>query len=105
MIIRTIALAAVAVSALAATASPSEARYIRHHGRLIWVNPTSPVALNPQPLPPRWIPGNRGGLSALNPQPLPPRWVLGNRGGLSALNPQPLPPRWTLRQRSRTLYR
>jgi hypothetical protein len=85
MIIRTIALAAVAVSALAATASPSEARYIRHHGRFIWVNRASPVALNPQPL--------------------PPRWVLGNRGGLSALNPQPLPPRWTFQRRYRTLYR
>jgi opacity protein-like surface antigen len=32
------------------------------------------LALNPQPLPPRW----------LNPQPLPPRL---------ALNPQPIPPR------------
>lgn len=50
-------------------------------------DPMSRVALNPQPLPPRF------GTVALNPQPLPPRF------GKSALNPQPLPPRASIGSR------
>jgi hypothetical protein len=40
----------------------------------------------------------RANIAALNPQPLPPRWItiknLPRPGGPVYLNPQPLPPRW-----------
>lgn len=65
-------------------------------------------SLNPQPLPPRYLPGNGTGtllplqrpeVQSLNPQPLPPRYLPGGatlvsfqRPGLESLNPQPLPP-------------
>ena len=43
---------------------------------------------------------------ALNPQPLPPRWVNNtNPGSVRALNPQPLPPRWSTRGRSQSRTR
>ena len=88
MLIRILATAAIMVSALAATATPSEARVMRYQGRYIWVNPINRVGLNPQPLPPRWTslrsPGVRVGLNpgirvGLNPQPLPPRRFLRHR--------------------------
>lgn len=43
------------------------------------------VALNPQPLPPKWLKD----AVALNPQPLPPK----DPSGPVSLNPQPLPPK------------
>jgi len=48
------------------------------------------VALNPQPLPPRWLPSSRFDKVTLNPQPLPPR-VTGSPFGKLTVNPQPHP--------------
>lgn len=51
------------------------------------------VALNPQPLPPRWLsPYSPAGKVMLNPQPPPPR-TSGGPFDKVLLNPQPLPPR------------
>jgi hypothetical protein len=56
------------------------------------------IALNPQPLPPRYLHDKSAQLGdiALNPQPLPPRYLHDKSAQLGdiALNPQPLPPRW-----------
>ena len=52
-------------------------------------DPIGPIALNPQPLPPRML--NPGLARAFAPQPEPPR--IRDRLLTSALNPQPEPPR------------
>ena len=58
------------------------------------------IALNPQPLPPRYLHDKSAQLGdnlALKPQPMPPRYLHDKSAQLGdnlALNPQPLPPRW-----------
>jgi len=81
-----------------------------HAGNPVVLNRKAAVALNPQPLPPRYIgvvklltrnravkPLKYGDTVSLNPQPLPPRWIgaisLGRPGDKVSLNPQPLPPK------------
>jgi hypothetical protein len=88
------AMAALLALSFDTPAARAEGPVVLHRGNI--------AALNPQPLPPRYLSLYRiryglGGTVSLNPQPLPPRWIgaknLPRPGGAVSLNPQPLPPK------------